>query len=57
MSFALLEGAAILATLLPAVRLTAVEGDPKPKLRITLRPGAGLPMRLTPRRSGPHPAG
>jgi cytochrome P450 len=57
MGFALLEGAAILATLLPAMRLAATEGDPTLKLRITLRPGAGLPMRLTPRGSGPHLVG
>jgi hypothetical protein len=36
------------------VRLAAAEGDPKLKLRITLRPDAGLPMRLMPRGSGPH---
>jgi cytochrome P450 len=47
MSFALLEAAAILGVLLPAVRLTrASERAPDLKLRITLRPGAGLPMRL-----------
>jgi hypothetical protein len=39
------------------VHLAATEGDPKLKLRITLRPGAGLPMRLTPRGSGPHLVG
>jgi cytochrome P450 len=47
MSFALLEAAAILGVLLPAVRLSrASERAPDLKLRITLRPGAGLPMRV-----------
>lgn len=46
MSFALLEAAAILAVLLPAARLRATGGDPTLKLRITLRPGDGMPMRM-----------
>ena len=47
MSFALLEAAAILGVLLPAVRLSrAGERAPDLKLRITLRPGGGLPMRV-----------
>ncbi|NNM70855.1 cytochrome P450 [Enterovirga aerilata] len=52
MSFALLEAAAILAVLLPVVRLSRASGrDPDLKLRITLRPGTGLPMRVA-RRQG-----
>lgn len=48
MSFALLEAAAILAVLLPAIRLRAASAEPPSlKLRITLRPGAGLPMRVS----------
>jgi cytochrome P450 len=47
MSFALLEATAILAVLLPALRLSrAGERAPDLKLRITLRPGAGLPMHV-----------
>lgn len=47
MGFALLESVAILATLLPAVRLTVASGfKPTPKLRVTMRPAEGMPMRL-----------
>jgi cytochrome P450 len=47
MGFALLEAVAILGTLLPYAKLTA-EPDfiPTPKLRITMRPAEGMPMRL-----------
>lgn len=47
MSFALLEAVAVLAVLLPAIRLSRTsESGPDLKLRITLRPGGGLPMRV-----------
>ena len=47
MGFALLEAVALLATLLPAVRLQAAEGfTPTPKLRITMRPAEGMTMTL-----------
>jgi cytochrome P450 len=47
MSFALLEAAAVLAVLLPALRLAGVPGrEPGLKSRITLRPDGGLPMRV-----------
>jgi cytochrome P450 len=46
MSFALIEAVAILAVLLPAVRLHAEGPDPTLKLRVTLRPGKGMPMRI-----------
>lgn len=50
MGFALLEAAAILATLLPAAKLRAAPGfTPTPKLRVTMRPAEGMPMRLTAR--------
>jgi cytochrome P450 len=46
MGFALQEAVAILATLLPAVSLHAAAGfEPKPRLRVTLRPAHGMPMR------------
>jgi cytochrome P450 len=46
MSFAMAEAAAILATLLRAVR-PALPAGPEPglRLRVTLRPAAGMPMR------------
>lgn len=44
MTFALLEAVAVLAVLLPAFRLRAGPSAPSLKLRITLRPGDGLPM-------------
>jgi cytochrome P450 len=49
-SFAMLEGVAILATLLRGVRLTSVAAEPpKPRMRLTLRPGTPLMMRVEPR--------
>ena len=50
MGFALLEAVAILATLLPAAQLSA-EPDfvPTPKLRVTMRPAEGMPMRISKR--------
>ena len=45
--FAMLEGVAILATLLRAVRLThLMDTPPKPRMRLTLRPGKKLMMRV-----------
>jgi cytochrome P450 len=50
MSFAMLEAVAIFATLLPALRLRLRPGYvPELKLRITLRPAGGMPMRVAPR--------
>jgi cytochrome P450 len=50
MTFAVTESVAILATLLPAVRLTLRAGYvPEPRLRVTLRPADGMPMRVDPR--------
>ena len=50
MSFAMLEAVAILAMLLPAMRLQLRPGyEPELKLRITLRPAGGMPMRVAPR--------
>ena len=47
MSFALTEAVVILATLLRSVRLELRPGYvPELKQRITLRPAAGMPMRL-----------
>ncbi len=47
MGFALLEAVAILATLLPAVHLHADPAfRPTPKLRITMRPAEGMPVRV-----------
>ena len=47
MGFALLEAVAILGTLLPAVRLTVpADFRPTPKLRVTMRPAEGMPMRV-----------
>jgi cytochrome P450 len=52
MTFALMESTAILATLLPAIRLGLRAGyTPEPRLRVTLRPAAGMPMRLERRAS------
>jgi cytochrome P450 len=47
MGFALLEAVAILGTLLPHAKLSA-EPDfkPTPKLRITMRPAEGMPMKF-----------
>ena len=47
MGFALLEAVAILGTLLPAARLTVPPAfEPTPKLRVTMRPAEGMPMRV-----------
>jgi cytochrome P450 len=49
-AFAMMGGVALLATLLPAVRLTSIaEQPPKPRMRLTLRPEAKLMMRVEPR--------
>ncbi len=56
-SFAMLEAAAILATVLQSVRLSLPPGfEPSPRLRITLRPDGGLPMTLGRRDSAPAEA-
>lgn len=48
--FAMMEGVAILATLLRAVRLESVaDAPPKPRMRLTLRPDKKLWMRVEPR--------
>ncbi len=48
--FAMLEGVAILAVLLRALRLRSVaDAPPKPRMRLTLRPSEKLMMRVTPR--------
>jgi cytochrome P450 len=45
--FAMLEAAAILATLVRAFRFTPVPGHkPKPLARVTLRPAGGMPLRV-----------
>jgi cytochrome P450 len=44
-SFAILEAVAILAIILPTFRLTVVT-EPKLKMRVTLRPSSGMPMRI-----------
>jgi cytochrome P450 len=55
MGFAMLEAVAILATLLPAVALRLRPGyRPELKLRITLRPAAGMPMRIEARTGRPR---
>jgi cytochrome P450 len=46
-TFALWEATAILATLLNSIRLRLRPGYiPEPKLRVTLRPAGGMPMRI-----------
>jgi cytochrome P450 len=51
MGFSLLEAAAILGTLLPAFRLAADPAfTPTPKLRVTMRPAEGMPMRIQDRK-------
>jgi cytochrome P450 len=46
----MLEGVAILATLLRGVRLTSLAPQPpEPRMRLTLRPGKPLMMRVEPR--------
>ncbi len=47
--FSMLEGVAILAVLLRAVRPSAVESIPSPRMRITLRPSRPIRMRVAPR--------
>jgi cytochrome P450 len=48
-SFAQVEAAAVLATLLRPFRLRLRPGYvPEPKLRVTLRPAEGMPMQITP---------
>lgn len=50
MGFAMLEAVLILATLLRAVRLRLRPGwEPELKMRVTLRPAAGMPMTVEPR--------
>jgi cytochrome P450 len=52
MGFALLEAAAILATLLPSIHATSQpDFKPTPKLRVTMRPAEGMPMRVYRRRN------
>jgi len=47
MSFALMEATAVLAVLLASLWLRLRPGYiPRPKLRVTLRPAGGMPMRL-----------
>jgi cytochrome P450 len=49
--FAMLEGVAILATLLRAVRLRSIaDNPPRPRMRLTLRPSEKLMMRVEARR-------
>ena len=48
--FAMLEAAAILATIIRAFRLDPVAGHkPKPVARVTLRPAGGMPLLITER--------
>jgi cytochrome P450 len=48
--FAMMEGVAILATLLRSVRLRSLaDQPPKPRMRLTLRPSEKLMMRIEPR--------
>ena len=52
MNFAMIEATVILATILRAVRLDLRPGYvPSLKMRITLRPAGGMPMRARPRAS------
>jgi cytochrome P450 len=47
MAFAMLEGTAMLATLLQKARFAPVAGHaPRPVARVTLRPGGGLPLQV-----------
>jgi cytochrome P450 len=56
MGFSLLEAAAILGTLLPAFRLSADPAfTPTPKLRVTMRPAEGMPLRLQQRKAAVPP--
>jgi cytochrome P450 len=46
-NFALIEATAIMATLLRAFQLRLRPGHhPEPRLRVTLRPAGGMPMRV-----------
>ena len=46
-NFAQMEAAAVMASLLRSFRLTLWPGHrPEPRLRVTLRPAGGMPMRL-----------
>ena len=46
-NFALTEATAVLATLLNSFQLRLRSGhDPEPRLRVTLRPAGGMPMRI-----------
>jgi cytochrome P450 len=48
MAFAMIEAAAILATLLQHARFATVEGhEPIPVARVTLLPGGGMPLRVS----------
>jgi hypothetical protein len=50
MSFALTEAVVVLALLMRAVRLRLrPDFEPTLKLRVTLRPGTGMPMTVEPR--------
>jgi cytochrome P450 len=52
-AFAMLEGVAILATMLRAARLSSIAAQaPKPRMRLTLRPSTKLVMRVTRRAPG-----
>ena len=49
MSFALVEAVAILATVVRHLRPVLRPGyEPELKMRVTLRPAAGMPMRFEP---------
>ena len=53
MGFSLVEVVAILGTLLPSVDLRCAAGfEPTPKLRLTLHPAEGMPMRVYARGRG-----
>ena len=47
--FSMLEAVAILAVLLRAVRLNAIEPAPSPRMRLTLRPSKPIRMQVEPR--------
>jgi cytochrome P450 len=50
MSFAMIEAAVVLAVLIRAIRLRLrPDFQPTLKLRVTLRPGTGMPMTVEPR--------
>ena len=56
MGFSLLEAVAILAKILPRVRLTAIGEPPIPVAQITLRPRTGMPMSVSKRAAAPAKA-